>query len=348
MSDPEKLWDPFRGEALFEQETVAEPRNKSAKKPAFLTWGMLVALVVMVISGIGALIGKVLVEPWLMPCAIALAISVVVLLLFALGGDWLFGSGREAGVWWFSQVARSNSWSFKQVAPSVRSRTTPAQGAGPSDWKALTTSASWQSHDPEIEPAFKQLPELMEARPGRLIFPVAQAILRGRHSVVSGPALSFWMAPGLLESHLGLAAKELRKDSQGREHRHGFTLAALLAFDLETETGIRAACLAKSKREAQLGSPEGLFNISVRAKTSDLDDSQAEARFQQLLTPIREKLLDFEKRFHCQMILDGASVFFTFYELVPGSAEIESAINHALAEFAELAGEIRNSVFALS
>jgi len=80
MSEPVSQWDPFRGEVPFHRDAVAEPRGKSAQKPAFISWGMMIALGVMVLSGLGAAIGKLFYDPWLVPCA---HISAVILQVFA-------------------------------------------------------------------------------------------------------------------------------------------------------------------------------------------------------------------------------------------------------------------------
>lgn len=367
-------WDPFRGEVPFQRDEVKEPRGKSNAKPAFITWGSLAALLVMVISALGAAVGKLFYEPWLIPCVIALAASTLLLLAFAFGGDYFYGGGRDTGTWLFSEVARARGWSFKKVKRSVRSRIREYEGAGPSRIASLSSAATVQSHDPEIEPAFRHLPELMEARPGRLVFPVVQAVMRGRHPLFGDAAplpgsgataqtassadedadpensLSFWYAAGLLDSNLALAAKELRTDARGRGHRHGYTFTALVAFHLESDTGIRAACLAKPNPGGGAATLEDAFSLSLRSRGEGLGQAEVEQRFERLLSSrAREQLLDLERSYHCQMILNGDTVFFTAHDVVPGDRpdEIGEAVVRLLAAFVPLSSELRGSATAL-
>lgn len=312
MPEPEAnrdCWDPFRGSVAFVRDSVAKPAQGGANdKPAIYTWAMLGTLGVMVISGLGAIIGNVFYEPWLLPCALTLAGSVVVMLALAFGGDHLFGGDRDTGTWLLSRVAEAEGWSFKKVKRSVRSTTAEHESLGRNGFGAVTTSKLLPNHDPEIAPAFEKIPELMEASPGRLVFPVVQGVMRGREKNGN----SFWLGAGLLDSDLSLAAAELRTDAQGREHRHGFTLTTLLAFDLETDTGIRASCLAKPDPGLGAGTFSDRFQIAVQSG----DDADFE-RF--LGSKVRDLLVDLEERYHLQFVIDGATAFFTVYDIVPAN-----------------------------
>lgn len=326
-------WDPFRGSVAFVRDSVAEPARGGANgKPAIYTWAMLGTLAVMVISGLGAVIGNVFYEPWLLPCALTLAASVVVMLALAFGGDHFFGGGRDTGTWLLSRVADAENWSFKKVKRSVRSTTAEHESRGRRGVGAVTTAKLLPNHDPEIAPAFEVVPELMEASPGRLVFPVVQGIMRGREK----NGMAFWLGAGLLDSDLSLAAPKMRTDAEGRKHRQGFTLTMLLAFALENDTGIRASCLAKPNPGPGAGTFSDRFQVAV--------PSGDDATFARLLgSEVRALLVDLEDRFHLQLVIDGATAFFTAYDVVPADQPeaVRRSVTRIVDECARIAASFR-------
>jgi hypothetical protein len=288
-STPRMVWDPFVGKVAFERHDVAPPTSEGVRIPRWIT----TLLGLMMISGSLALLMGFFWTDALWFAVPALVVSVGGMVI----ADTL-SKAEEKQNWLFFRTADRNGWAFRLIEAPVE------QTSG---------GRNFRLPDPFVQRVFDRVPELCHAHVGQLIpFDAPQAMYWG----VTKTDIPFWMGIQMFQMDAALAAEAIKTDAFGNRNIRGKFFNIIIAYDLDRDTGIRARLLGEafgrdSRNDIKTESVEfnNRFNIAI---TDDRQGNGGRLALLRALTPATQAtLIDLRDRYRSQLIIDGATIYFS-------------------------------------
>lgn len=316
---PARMWDPFRGEVAFRQDS-APPPKPGLRVPG----GVKSALGLLCIASAPLLLAGIV---W---PDVALFGGVPMLVVSVLGLMSIDFLGRTAGAraWRYAEIARERGWAYEatDVRPVAR--------------RGRSGSATGPTAGRLADPAHARIAPLLAARPGQPIPLFIEAQYRGR----TRGGVPFWLGLQEIEADATLGAAAMRRDAHGNAAPRGVVLTMVAGYDLDRDTGIRARLTAQGPIAARGDQSTGavvfdrLFDVVVERPA----DGGAGARLALLrtLTPaMQTTLIDLAARYRAQVLIDGPTVFFAGYDRVMSEdpAVIAATVGAIVDAFAEAA-----------
>ena len=306
-----KLWDPFVGEIDFRQEEVRKPRT-GIKIPGWLQS----ATGILILLGILLFVVAIFYRDalWLgVPC---IGIGVAGM----LGADYL--SNKELQVdWLLFDLAKQKNWAF-EVLPSTNRQKAEAleQLLSQSRKDNEERQAGMMPMDPRLKRIHERVGDLLRVKIGRVTMLEIDAFFWGE----TESEIPFWMAIGLVQSDMTLAASSLKTDRFGNTGNQAYLLQMLCAYPLDRDTNIRARLLhenvvGESRRDFQTESVEfnRHFNISIADRWGNPPDDvkSKELALVQVLSPATQAtLIELKTKYDVQVVIDGDTIFYSGWD----------------------------------
>ncbi|MEM8796361.1 MAG: hypothetical protein AAGE61_12405 [Pseudomonadota bacterium] len=335
MSASQRMWDPFDGEINFKQEVVAKPR-KGIKLPDWIrSVAGILLLVGFALFFVGFFYRDIL---WVAaPCAFGGAIVL-------LGADYLNNSEKRIDFLLY-QLAKKNNWGF-EILPSTNAEKHAAV-------KHLIDEKRKQGRhvegelpmDPRIRRVRDRVGDLLDMKVGRMTMIDIDAFFWGNTT----KAIPFWMAFGIVQSDMTLAAPSLKTDAYGNTGNQAYLLQMLCAYKLDRDTDIRArllheSILGESRHDFQTESVEfnRQFNISIADRRGNVPENASayhQALLQALTPATQATLIELKRKYDVQVVIENDIVFYAGWDKVNTSdfdvvGEHLSAISEAFADSA--------------
>ncbi|MEP1931970.1 MAG: hypothetical protein ABJJ37_11880 [Roseibium sp.] len=330
------MWDPFVGEVDFHQQSVANPREGIEIPDFFRSLAGVLVLAGFVICFVGIFYRDAL---WLgVP-------SLCIGLVGLLGIDHL--NNKDGKIrWLLYQLAEANRWAF-EVLPSTNLQKNEALKR-PANQPRENGSARQPGEipmDPRVRRVYDRVGDLLTGKVGRVTVLDIDAFFWGE----TRKSVPFWMAIGVVQADMTLAAPSLKTDAYGNTSNQAYMLQMLCAYRLDRDTGIRARLLhesvtGESRHDFQTESIDfnRKFNISIadrKGNTPEDADAQYQALLQALSPATQATLIELKRKYDVQLVIDGDTVFYAGWDKVNSSdfsivAEHIVTVTEAFAESA--------------